>query len=59
MNYIQEKTSKVGFYTSLKDVARWLEINLNDFYSVLSNQHELAQEFIDRVGENLKKELTK
>ena len=33
------------------------EINLNDFYSVLSNQHELAQEFIDRVSENLKKEL--
>jgi len=33
------------------------EINLNDFYSVLSNQHELAQEFIDKVSENLKKEL--
>ncbi|MDH5476537.1 MAG: hypothetical protein OEX22_12645, partial [Cyclobacteriaceae bacterium] len=34
------------------------EINLNDFYSVLSNQHELAQEFIDKVSEKLKKELT-
>lgn len=35
------------------------DINLNDFYSVLSNQHELAQEFIDKVSENLKKELIK
>ena len=31
MNYIQENTSKVDFYTSLKDVARWLEIELKDY----------------------------
>jgi len=30
MNFIQENTSKIGFYTSLKDVARWLEFDLLD-----------------------------
>jgi hypothetical protein len=31
MNYIQENTPEVKFYTSLKDVARWLEIRLDDY----------------------------
>lgn len=31
MNYIQENTSKVDFYTSINDVARWLEIDLKDY----------------------------
>ena len=31
MNYIQENTNGVNFYTSLKDVSRWLEIDLNDY----------------------------
>lgn len=31
MNYIQEKTSEVRFHTSMNDVARWLEINLEDY----------------------------
>ncbi|MDN3612585.1 hypothetical protein ACODM8_18775 [Vibrio ostreicida] len=31
MNYIQENTSKVRFYTSMNDVARWLEIDLEDY----------------------------
>ena len=31
MNYIQSNTNKVDFYTSLLDVERWLEINLEDY----------------------------
>lgn len=31
MNYIQANTSIVDFYTSLSDVARWLEIDLVDY----------------------------
>ncbi|WP_444930922.1 hypothetical protein ACJJIF_03820 [Microbulbifer sp. SSSA002] len=31
MNYIQENTSEVGFYTNMKDVAHWLGINLKDY----------------------------
>ena len=31
MNYIQEKAKGVGFYTSLRDVGAWLEINLSDY----------------------------
>ncbi len=31
MNYIQEKTNKVSLYTSLKDVEKWLNINLCDY----------------------------
>ena len=30
-NYIQENTSEVDFYTSMNDVARWLEIDLKDY----------------------------
>lgn len=35
------------------------EISLNDFYNTLANHHELAQEFIDSVSKNLKKEYIK
>lgn len=35
------------------------QITLNDFYNVISNQHELAQEFINSVSKNLSKELIK
>ncbi|EOW9550263.1 hypothetical protein ACO11T_001429 [Vibrio fluvialis] len=31
MNYIQENTSEVDFYTSMNDVAHWLEIDLKDY----------------------------
>ena len=31
MNYIQRNTSEVDFYTSMSDVARWLDINLKDY----------------------------
>lgn len=31
MNYIQENTSEVDFYTSMNDVARWPEIDLKDY----------------------------
>ena len=31
MNFIQENTSEVQFYTSMNDVARWLEISLKDY----------------------------
>ena len=31
MNFIQENTNKVNFYTSLRDVSKWLEISLEDF----------------------------
>lgn len=31
------------------------EISLSDFYNTLANHHELAQEFIDSVSKNLKK----
>ncbi len=35
------------------------EISLSDFYNTLANHHELAQEFIDSVSKNLKKEYIK
>ncbi len=35
------------------------EISINDFYNTLANHHELAQEFIDSVSKNLKKEFIK
>jgi len=35
------------------------EISLNDFYNTLANHHELAQEFINSVSKNLKKEFIK
>ena len=31
MNYIQSNTNEVDFYTSLLDVERWLEIDLEDY----------------------------
>lgn len=31
MNYIQVDTDEVDFFTSLKDVSQWLEIELEDF----------------------------
>lgn len=31
MNYIQENTSEVEIFTSMNDVARWLEIDLQDY----------------------------
>jgi hypothetical protein len=31
MNFIQYKALQVEFYTSLKDVERWLEIDLSDY----------------------------
>lgn len=31
MNFIQEKTREIDFYTSMADVARWLEIKLEDY----------------------------
>ena len=31
MNYIQENTQEVDFYTSLKDIAQWLKIDLKDY----------------------------
>lgn len=31
MNLIQENTRKVNFYTSLRNIARWMEINLSDY----------------------------
>lgn len=37
MNLIQENTEKIAFYTSLKAVVGWLEINLADFDWHLAN----------------------
>lgn len=31
MNYIQEKAKGIDFYTSMKDVERWLEIDLEEY----------------------------
>ena len=34
------------------------QIGLNDFFNVMANQHELAQEFIKSVGKNFTKDLS-
>jgi hypothetical protein len=47
MNYIQENTKDVNFYTSLKDIEKWLEIDIQEYDWHLSDIEGAWQELDD------------
>ncbi|MFK7784319.1 MAG: hypothetical protein AB8B56_04335 [Crocinitomicaceae bacterium] len=60
MNLIQENTKEVEFFTSLRDVERWLEINLEDYDWHLSDTNVSFIQMTDPIwltGNELKSKI--